>query len=65
MIDYGKTIDGLERLRFFNQRAGRELWADAQRTVTGSSNRQVKKTLICFNYRRFDRKQIKLNQLIR
>lgn len=28
MIDYGKTIDGLERLRFFNQRAGRELWAD-------------------------------------
>lgn len=28
MTDKGKVIDGLEMLRFFNQRAGRELWAD-------------------------------------
>ena len=28
MIDREKVIDGLEMLRFFNQRAGRELWAD-------------------------------------
>ena len=28
MPDIGKVIDGLERLQFFNQRAGRELWAD-------------------------------------
>ena len=26
--DREKVIDGLEMLRFFNQRAGRELWAD-------------------------------------
>ena len=28
MPDREKVIDGLEMLRFFNQRAGRELWAD-------------------------------------
>lgn len=28
MLDREKVIDGLEMLRFFNQRAGRELWAD-------------------------------------
>lgn len=28
MADKEKVIDGLEMLRFFNQRAGRELWAD-------------------------------------
>ena len=28
MIDREKVIDGLEMLRFFNQRAGRELWID-------------------------------------
>lgn len=28
MTDREKVIDGLEMLRFFNQRAGRELWAD-------------------------------------
>lgn len=28
MADREKAIDGLEMLRFFNQRAGRELWAD-------------------------------------
>lgn len=27
MSDREKVIDGLEMLRFFNQRAGRELWA--------------------------------------
>ena len=27
-MDREKVIDGLEMLRFFNQRAGRELWAD-------------------------------------
>ena len=27
-MDREKVIDGLERLRFFNQRAGRELWQD-------------------------------------
>ena len=33
MIDREKVIDGLERLRFFNQRAGRELWADKPHDV--------------------------------
>ena len=28
-----KVIDGLEMLRFFNQRAGRELWADKPHDV--------------------------------
>jgi Zn finger protein HypA/HybF involved in hydrogenase expression len=28
MLDREKIIDGLEMLQFFNQRAGRELWAD-------------------------------------
>ncbi len=28
MSNIEKVIDGLEMLRFFNQRAGRELWAD-------------------------------------
>lgn len=28
-----KIIDGLEMLRFFNQRAGRELWADKPHDV--------------------------------
>jgi hypothetical protein len=28
LINREKVIDGLEMLRFFNQRAGRELWAD-------------------------------------
>ena len=28
-----KVMDGLERLRFFNQRAGRELWADKPKEV--------------------------------
>lgn len=28
MINREKVIDGLEMLRFFNQRAGRELWTD-------------------------------------
>lgn len=28
MPDREKVIDGIERLRFFNQRAGRELWGD-------------------------------------
>lgn len=28
MTDREKVIDGLEMLRFFNQRSGRELWAD-------------------------------------
>lgn len=28
MADREKVIDGLEMLRFFNQRAGRELWTD-------------------------------------
>ena len=28
MINREKVIDGIERLRFFNQRAGRELWGD-------------------------------------
>lgn len=28
MADLEKTIDGLEMLLFFNQRAGRELWGD-------------------------------------
>ena len=28
MTDREKVIDRLEMLRFFNQRAGRELWAD-------------------------------------
>ena len=27
-MDRENVIDGLEMLRFFNQRAGRELWAD-------------------------------------
>lgn len=33
MADLNKTIDGLERLRFFNQRAGRELWGDKPHDV--------------------------------
>lgn len=28
MADVEKVIDGLEQIRFFNQRAGRELWND-------------------------------------
>ena len=28
MIDFDKIIDGIEMIQFFNQRAGRELWAD-------------------------------------
>ena len=28
-----KVIDGLEMLQFFNQRAGRELWADKQHDI--------------------------------
>lgn len=33
IADLNKTIDGLERLRFFNQRAGRELWKDKPHDV--------------------------------
>ena len=33
MADLDKVIDGLERLRFFNQRAGRELWGDKPHDV--------------------------------
>ena len=33
MPDKEKVIDGLERLQFFNQRAGRELWADKPHDV--------------------------------
>ena len=33
MPDREKVIDGLERLRFFNQRAGRELWQDKPHDV--------------------------------
>lgn len=33
MKDVEKVIDGLERLRFFNQRAGRELWSDKPHDV--------------------------------
>jgi len=33
MPDREKVIDGLERLQFFNQRAGRELWADKPHDV--------------------------------
>ena len=33
MADLNKTIDGLERLRFFNQGAGRELWQDKPHDV--------------------------------
>ena len=32
-MDSGKVIDGLEMLRFFNQRAGRELWADKPQDI--------------------------------
>ena len=32
-MDREKVIDGLERLQFFNQRAGRELWADKPHDV--------------------------------
>jgi len=32
-IDRKKVIDGLEMLRFFNQRAGRELWTDKPHDV--------------------------------
>lgn len=33
MINREKTIDGLEMLQFFNQRAGRELWADKPHNI--------------------------------
>lgn len=33
MKDVEKVIDGLERLRFFNQRAGRELWSEKPNDV--------------------------------
>lgn len=33
MADLNKTIDGVERLQFFNQRAGRELWVDKPKDV--------------------------------
>jgi hypothetical protein len=33
MPDTEKVLDGLERLRFFNQRAGRELWSDKPRKI--------------------------------
>ena len=33
MSEIEKVIDGLERLWFFNQRAGRELWADKPKEV--------------------------------
>ena len=33
MSEIEKVIDGLQRLRFFNQRAGRELWADKPKEV--------------------------------
>lgn len=33
MNDPKKVIDGLEILRFFNQRAGRELWTDKPHNV--------------------------------
>lgn len=33
MNDPKKVIDGLEMLRFFNQRAGRELWTDKPHDV--------------------------------
>ena len=32
-INREKVIDGLERLQFFNQRAGRELWEDKPHDV--------------------------------
>lgn len=33
MSDYKELIDGLQMLEFFNQRAGRELWADKPHDV--------------------------------
>lgn len=33
MENIDKVIDGLERLRFFNQRAGRELWGDKPKDI--------------------------------
>lgn len=33
MSEIEKVIDGLQRLQFFNQRAGRELWADKPKKV--------------------------------
>lgn len=33
MDDLKKVVDGLEMLRFFNQRAGRELWSDKPHDV--------------------------------
>ena len=33
MTHVEEIMDGLERLRFFNQRAGRELWADKPKEV--------------------------------
>ena len=33
MTDIEKVMDGLERLRFFNQRAGRELWSDKPKEI--------------------------------
>ena len=33
MADMEKVIDGLEMLRFFNQRAGRELWTDKSHDI--------------------------------
>lgn len=32
-VNVEKVIDGLERLRFFNQRAGRELWSEKPHDV--------------------------------
>lgn len=33
MIDFNKIIDGIEMIQFFNQRAGRELWADKPKDI--------------------------------
>lgn len=33
MMTIEQVLDGLERLRFFNQRAGRELWADKPKDI--------------------------------
>lgn len=40
-----ELIEALERLKFFNQRAGRELWADKPREIQDKDIESAEKTI--------------------
>ena len=46
MIDFDKIIDGIEMIQFFNQRAGRELWADKPKDIQDADIQKAQEILL-------------------